>query len=74
MEEILRMLESLRIHTEESVRCSAGDQDPKFFWSGYGCIVLRNKLRSLIEKELRFENRNARVLGFKMPRLVIRLS
>jgi hypothetical protein len=56
MEEILRTLESLRIHTEESVRHSAGDPDPKLFCSGYGCIVLRDKLRSLIEKELRFEN------------------
>jgi hypothetical protein len=56
MEEIQKTLESLRIHTEESVRRSAGDPDPQLFWSGYGCIVLRNKLRSLIEKELRFEN------------------
>jgi len=55
MEEILKTLESLRIHTEESIRRSAGDPDPKLLWSGYGCIVLRNKLRYLVEKELRFE-------------------
>jgi len=52
MQEILETLESLRIHTEESVRRSAGDPDPRFFWSGYGCLILRNRIRILIEKEL----------------------
>jgi len=52
MEEILNTLESLRIHTEESIRRSAGDPSPRYVWSGYGCILLRNHIRALIEREL----------------------
>jgi hypothetical protein len=56
MEEILKTLESLRTYTETSVSRSAGDPDPKFLWSDYGCILLRIQLRSLVETEVRFEN------------------
>jgi hypothetical protein len=56
MKEILELLYSLRIHTEESLRRQAGDPDPRFFWSGYGCCILRNRLRDAIERKLRFED------------------
>ena len=56
MKELLELLNSLRIHTEESISRQQGDPDPKFFWSGYGCIVLRNRIRALAAREIRFEN------------------
>jgi len=51
--ELLELLDSLRIHTDESIRRRMGDPDPRFIWSGYGCILLRNHIRALIERELR---------------------
>jgi hypothetical protein len=55
MKELLQTLNSLRTATDESVRRQNGDPDPKFLWSGYGCIILRNRIRSLIEQEVRFD-------------------
>jgi hypothetical protein len=41
------LLDSLKIHTEQSIRRQRGDTNPKFLWSGYGAIILRNRIAVL---------------------------
>jgi len=54
MQEILQLLASLRRAHEDALRHARGERFYGSAWAGYGCIILRNRLRRLIEQELRF--------------------